>query len=68
MRNCVETYWMEILSGQMYFYHWEGDEKATVNIVFMPKAGWQIQEALGVGNSEISESTFKDIQSHIEFR
>ncbi len=66
MHNCVETFWQDVLDGHLFFYHWAGDEPASVSVVSTPDGHWQIQEALGFRNQSLTAKTQDQIQSHIE--
>jgi hypothetical protein len=65
MRNCVAKYWREIADGKMYLFHWGGDEQASLSIVCSPDGKWQLQEALGYRNKELSDKTIFEIVRHL---
>jgi hypothetical protein len=66
MRNCVATYLDEVLSGDVYFYHWDGEEPASVCVVSTPVGDWFVEEALGYRNQTLSEKTSQLIESHLK--
>lgn len=61
MQHCVGGYISSVARGETYFYHWQGDETLptplTVQLEPFPKSTqWQLVEALGFQNQEISEA------------
>lgn len=55
----------EILSGEVYFYHWDGEEPASVCVVSTAGGDWIVEQALGYRNQTLSEATWQLIERHL---
>jgi hypothetical protein len=66
MRNCVATYWRDVFEGDVYIYHWTGSEEATVSLFVDGNGDWSVDEALGIGNEQLSDETLQEISKLIE--
>jgi hypothetical protein len=62
MRNCVSRLIGSILTGHAYFYSWDGHEPATVLIEHTNDSGWQLSQAYGYNNDELSVETHDRIK------
>ncbi len=56
MHNCVAGYAQQIVSGKSYFYHWQGDYPATVQLDKDREGNWLLQEYLGYANQTLPET------------
>ena len=65
MRHCVADYAREVIDGLAYFYHWRGQEKATVMLHNDRERGWMLDTALGFRNGELVPITRFCIESRI---
>ncbi len=65
MRNCVADFFQEVFDRDLYFFHWGGEEPATICFMSTPSGEWRFAEALGYGNTELSPETLKEIMSKI---
>jgi hypothetical protein len=61
MHNCVAGYASSVISGQHYFYHFHGEEQATVLLKKHHDGRWVVAEHLGIGNSRLSDETILKI-------
>jgi hypothetical protein len=66
MQNCLAEMIPDVLSREVFFYHWNGPEPATVMLDQYPEEGWQFSEALGFDNEPLTDHTRNHIQSLIE--
>jgi hypothetical protein len=66
MQNCLGDMIPDVLSREVFFYHWNGPEPATVMLDQDPEEGWQFSEALGFDNEPLADHTRNHIQSLIE--
>jgi hypothetical protein len=66
MQNCLGEMIPDVLSREVFFYHWNGPEPATVMLDQDPEEGWQFSEALGFDNEPLTVHTRNHIQSLIE--
>ena len=65
MHNCSPSYWRRIVTGDVYFYHWHGEEEATLCIGIDNAGNWDLHEALGFANEDLSDETFERIAEAI---
>ena len=69
MFNCVATYWQEVVNGEVYFYHFEGeglpDEHASVAIALRGQNQWGLLDALGKANAALHPVTYGVIQDRL---
>lgn len=61
MHNCVAGYSASIIAGDYFFYHFAGDEQATVLLKNERGGGWSVHEHLGIDNSRLAEKTLTQI-------
>ena len=66
MQNCLDSMIASVLANQAYFFHWNGDEPATVMLENDPDEGWRFADALGFDNEPLDDPTRADIQSLVE--
>ena len=59
--NCLGfSHAINVMSGDFYYYLWEGPEKAGIEIM-RSEEGWEIQQCAGFENKPVSEATFREI-------
>lgn len=63
MRNCLRSRVFDAVEGQSYFFHWKGQEEATVEVSRTGSGGWGLAEALGRGNRPLSYATREAIEN-----
>ena len=69
MSNCLgDEQVADVLAGRTYFYHWAGDEPATVMVERDPEFGWCLAEALGAENRGLSYASRRDIEELVSAR
>ena len=66
MRNCVGSRIRDVMGGDIYFYHWDGAEPATVMLGRDPWGGWRVKEALGFDDGLLSNQTECAIRTFVE--
>jgi hypothetical protein len=59
MQNCLDTCVSEVLDGDVYYYRWTGDERATLCIQPVAQDRWGLAEILGFGNEQVSSELKK---------
>jgi hypothetical protein len=59
MQNCLDTCISEVLDGDVYYYSWTGDERATLCIQPVGSDRWGLAEILGFGNEQVSPALKK---------
>lgn len=64
MQNGLTTFLPDVLAGDLAFYHWDGQEPATVCLAATPAGDWIFHEALGVGNRPLRSDTIAHIRDH----
>jgi hypothetical protein len=57
MRNCVRSLTPGIMEGDLYLFHWEGQEPATVGLLVGQEEGRNYVKALGFNNAPLSSHT-----------
>lgn len=62
MRNCVMSRALDVVKNEVYFYHWRGEEEATVELTRDDDGFWGLSEALGRNNAPISYATREAIE------
>ncbi len=65
MDNCLDTLIEDVLDGDMYFYHWEGPEPATVMLRSDCSYGWGLYGALGKHNEGLKYVTRQLIEDTV---
>ena len=65
MQNCVDTFVTSVMEGEIFFYHWSGDEEASVSFVSTPAGDWRFDQALGFDNEYLESDTIVEIMSHV---
>ncbi|MDO8431849.1 MAG: hypothetical protein Q7S58_05495 [Candidatus Binatus sp.] len=65
MRSCLHKLIAEVLEGAVYFYSWNGSERATVLVVHSPGKLAHL-EVKGRRNADVSPDTISEIRSLIE--
>jgi len=67
MRSCVHKLIVEVFRGEgtVYFYSWNGSERATVLVIHDPNGVTHL-EIKGTRNSDVSAATISEIRSLIE--
>ena len=68
MRNCLRSRVLDAVEGQSYFFHWKGQEEATVEVSRTEDGSWSLAEALGRGNRPLSYATRETIENLINGR
>jgi len=68
MRNCLGDMLGEVLAGDIYFFHWDGREPATVMVERGPSGAWRAGAALGPGNAPLAPATRGAIAAEIHRR
>ena len=66
MKNCLKMMVSDVLEGEVYFYHWHGNEPATVMIARDSSYAWTFGEAMGPQNAALSPQTIRYIEHLIE--
>ena len=66
MRNCVGELVDLVREGGVYFYHWSGEEEATVEVIPLCDGDWAVSEILGCGNEEVEIATVATIKFVVE--
>jgi hypothetical protein len=66
MSNCLFELVEDALDGDAYFYHWRGEEPATVMLVPSSKGGWELAGASGNKNQTLSQKTIQYIEAIVE--
>jgi hypothetical protein len=66
MRNCLARLVAPVLEGVVYFYHWGGDEPATVGLRRRGTARWRLDRCLGAANAELSATTRKAVRRTLD--
>lgn len=67
MRNCVGGMIHAVMEGEAYFYHWDGEEQATVMLFRDPDGDWSVADALGFDNVSLSDQTEINILSLVKW-
>ena len=67
MRNCISRMMGRVLTGEIFFYNWEGPEPATVMLEQSPDTGWKFAKAYGYGNKKLPSQTLNYI-NHVVSR
>lgn len=66
MRNCLRRKIASVIDNRAYFFHWDGEEQATVLIENESGRGWRFTEALGRDNTRLSPQTVAYICALVE--
>ena len=66
MRNCLFELVEDALGGDAYFYHWRGEEPATVMLIPDSDGGWELAGASGNKNQSLSQKTIQYIEAIVE--
>lgn len=66
MSNCLFELVEDALGGDAYFYHWRGEEPATVMLIPNSDEGWELAGASGNKNQTLSQKTIQYIEIIIE--
>ncbi|MBO6758448.1 MAG: hypothetical protein JJ902_19095 [Roseibium sp.] len=61
MNNGAATYLSEILAGELYLYHWEGPEPATICLAATSAGDWLFHDAFGIGQAPLGRDTLTAI-------
>lgn len=61
MRNGIVRYLPEILSGDLYFYHWDGHPAATLCLAVSGNGDWILLDALGEDGAPIHDEALAEI-------
>ena len=65
MQNCLGSLIGDVLDGNGYYYHWVGDEPATVSVFRQEDGSWCVDEARGFGNADLSDATLTCIEATV---
>jgi len=65
MCNCVADYYQDAMRGEVYFYHWDDAEPATVQLVHDGNE-WLLEEYLGPKNEPLLVETEVEIERLVE--
>ena len=65
MRNCLRSLIGYVHDGNLYFYHWAGDEPATVAVFRQKDGTWRFGDARGVGDAELPDATLTRIKATV---
>ena len=65
MRSCLHKLIAEVFDGAVYFYSWNGSERATVLVIYSPGELAHL-EVKGRRNADVSPDTMSEIRSVIE--
>ncbi len=66
MQNCLDSCIPEILAGFNYYFHWDGEERATIGLEKYAKSGWSYDMALGFDNQSLTYETETQIRELIQ--
>jgi hypothetical protein len=66
MRNCLDDLIGTVLWDGAYFYHWGGQQTATVMLQAKSEGGWQVSQILGPGNEDVSDGLVRRITRLVE--
>ena len=56
-RNCLGNYAREVLAGSHFFYVWDGDEPAILEVTRVGALGWRSGDLAGLKNASVSAAT-----------
>jgi len=65
MSNCVADYYEDVMRGDMYFYHWDDTEPATVQLIHDGDE-WFLDDHLGPNNEPLLAETEVEIERLVE--
>jgi len=66
MHNCLEAEYCNVLSGNRYYFHWDGSEHATVMLERNSEGEWQFGQILGPRNIKVSRQTRLYVEAMVE--
>ena len=66
MKNCLTSMIADVVVGEVYFYHYEGKELATVQIAKISNHDWGFHKALGHENQSLSGDVEASIQAIVQ--
>lgn len=66
MRNGISQYLLDVLGGDLYFYHWDGDPPATLCLAATGSGDWILLDALGIDGTPLHEETRAQIIAAIQ--
>jgi hypothetical protein len=66
MRNNVAWYLPEVLSGDLYFYHWDGHPAATLCLAASGNGDWMLLDALGEDGTPIHDEALAEIIAAVQ--
>lgn len=66
MANCVTDYLEDVLHGRRYFYHWEGGERVTIELLRQMGKRWRLGQCKGFGNQDLDLRTQAKIEMHFD--
>lgn len=68
MNNCTGRLAQGVMEGEGYYYHWAGQQPATVFLSQNSQFGWGLEEVLSIGNKPVSHMTRLCIEERVYFQ
>ena len=63
MRNCIGDLAESCQNGQRYFYRWDAQEPATVELLKHGSGSWEVLQCLGLRNQPLTQETVQEIKA-----
>ncbi len=68
MRNGNTRFLLDVLAGDLYFYHWDGDPPATLCLAATDSGDWILLDALSVDGAPVHPESLVEIVEAIQAR
>ncbi len=61
MRNGVDRFLDDVLAGDLYFYHFDGDPAATICLAATGSGDWVLLDAMGADGARLQDEAYAEI-------